>query len=120
MRRVPIALLLVALAAAGAAAPRQGESQPEKASTVECTFANPAFSGLCSVSENVSRKLSARAACTEILSCLNSSQCLKTYCNATTVRGGWTLLKAERRPNGPPVSPVPPPAGSPVPTPRNR
>ena len=100
--------LLAAAQAAGTAADRT-QAPPEETYTVECTFANPAYSGPCAVSDKVSQKLTPRAACTEILSCLNSAQCLKTYCNATTVRGGWSLVKAERRAGGGPAGPVPPP-----------
>lgn len=120
MQLILVALLLGTHAAVAGTAPEKAQSPPDETFTVECTFANPAYSGPCAVSEKVSQKLSPRAACTEILSCLNNPQCLKTYCNATTVRGGWTLLKAERRSAGPPTGPLPPPAASPAPTPSSR
>jgi hypothetical protein len=121
-RLAGFAVLLAALPAlgyrAGAAPPpaTKGEEQAEETYAVECTFANPGYAGPCTVSEKVSQKLSPRAACAEILACLNSAQCLRTYCNATTVRGGWTLLKAERRGGAAPPGPASPPA-SPAPTP---
>ena len=109
-----IALLLGTQAAAGPV-PDKAQAPPDETYTVECTFANPAYSGPCGVTEKVSQKLTPRAACTEILGCLNNTQCSKTYCNATTVRGGWSLLKAERRPDGAPSGPVPSPT---IPNPR--
>ena len=38
--------------------------------------------------------------CQEILGCLNSTGCSKTYCNATTLREGWRLEKVETPPAG--------------------
>jgi len=35
------------------------------------------------------------AACKPILDCLNNPQCVKTYCQATTIRQGWALKSAE-------------------------
>jgi hypothetical protein len=32
-----------------------------------------------------------RQACEVILSCLNDARCVKTYRQATSLRGGWTL-----------------------------
>mgnify|MGYP001025458084 CR=1 FL=1 len=98
-------------------APAKGETPPDETYTVECTFHNPAYMGPCTVQEKVSQKLSPRDACTGILSCLNDARCLKTYCNATTVRGGWTLVKAERQKAEVPSGPMNRPAASPAPTP---
>src|SRR6266566_6829500 len=33
--------------------------------------------------------------CAQVLSCLNDVRCIKTYCNATTIRTGWKLEKVE-------------------------
>jgi hypothetical protein len=38
-------------------------------------------------------------ACQVILNCLNSVDCLKTYCSATTVRQGWTPRIRQVRPD---------------------
>lgn len=38
------------------------------------------------------------AVCQDILGCLNSTGCSKTYCNATTLREGWRLEKVETSP----------------------
>jgi hypothetical protein len=83
---IPLALL-VALAAV--------PNPPGGTATVECTFSNPGYSGLCTASEKVSPKQSPRAACTAILSCLNDIRCTKTYCNASEVRSGWQLVSAK-------------------------
>ncbi|KAA0251810.1 hypothetical protein FBQ97_13140 [Acidobacteria bacterium ACD] len=95
MRRIACLLLAaLALVLPAAAAPQQGS--PEKETyTVECTFTNPSYPGPCAVSEVVPRSLTPEAACGRVLSCLNDARCVtKTYCNATTVRGGWKLVSA--------------------------
>jgi hypothetical protein len=95
--RLIIALVLVA-AAGGlslAESPPQSTPKPSETYTVECSFSNPGYSGYCGVSEKVSRSVSPGAACQNVLSCLNNSQCTKTYCNATTIRGGWKLESAK-------------------------
>lgn len=115
-----LALLFALPAASLAQAPAKGDTPPDETYTVECTFHNPAFAGPCTVSEKVSQKLSPRDACLGILSCLNDSRCIKTYCNATTVRGGWTLVKADRTKSEPPAGPMTRPAASPAPTPVKR
>ena len=89
---------LVAGAAIALAAPDPSPKASETY-TVECSYSNVAYSGRCFVSEAVPRRLSPPAACQRILSCLNNSQCTKTYCNATTVRGGWKLESAKRLPS---------------------
>ena len=97
-----LALLFFASVPSLAEPARSAEAPAEAAYTVECTFHNPAYSGPCTVTEEVDGKLAPKAACTQILGCLNDSRCLKTYCNATTVRGGWTLEKFARREPGAP------------------
>jgi hypothetical protein len=34
-------------------------------------------------------------ACRVILECLNDSRCVKTFCQNTTIRGGWSLVSAK-------------------------
>lgn len=69
---------------------------PGDARAVVCTFSNPAYAGHCTVSEDAPRSVSAQTACRSVLACLNSVRCVtKTYCNATTVRGGWKLVSAK-------------------------
>jgi len=36
-------------------------------------------------------------ACRVILGCLNNSQCVKTYCQSTTIRGGWSLVSPKEK-----------------------
>jgi hypothetical protein len=90
MRSVALALLLALSASLRGAA-----QAPEGTYTVECVFSNPAYSGRCTVSEETPKASPPRKACEAILACLNDSRCVtKTYCNATTVRGGWKLEEA--------------------------
>jgi hypothetical protein len=61
---------------------------------VSCVFTNPAFSGKCTENVKVVDESTAAAACAAILDCLNDVRCTKTYCSATTLRGGWKLDSA--------------------------
>src|SRR5512140_820447 len=99
MKRYFLAFL-VAIASVSVAAPSaQKMSQSADTYTVECTFTNPAYSGQCTVSEDMPRSLSVRASCNRILGCLNNNQCItKTYCNATSIRSGWKLVTAKAAP----------------------
>jgi hypothetical protein len=60
-----------------------------------CDFSNPGFSGHCFEHVTIGKPRDASAACGQILDCLNSSMCTKTYCSATTIRGGWKLESAK-------------------------
>jgi len=71
-------------------APQQ-TSSGTAARTVTCAFSNPAYSGWCRVTESVPAGSTSRKTCSSVLACLNNIQCIKTYCNATTIRGGWRL-----------------------------
>ena len=95
MKILALAFLVAGAAVAPAAPEQDSSAKASETYTVECSYSNPAYSGYCFVSEKVSRRLSPPAACQRILSCLNNSQCTKTYCNATTVRGGWKLESAK-------------------------
>jgi hypothetical protein len=76
-------------AAVGKAAAAAGTDQaPGKAS---CVFTHPAFSGKCTENVDVAENSSADAVCSVILDCLNDVRCTKTYCSATSLRGGWKL-----------------------------
>lgn len=94
-----VAIALVALTARAVLSAPEAQETPKASETytVECSFSNPAYSGYCRVSEKVPRKMSPAAACQSILSCLNNSQCIKTYCNATTIRGGWRVVSSKRQ-----------------------
>jgi hypothetical protein len=71
-----------------AAARTPDDSKPKR---VTCSFSNPAFSGYCRETADVPKDGTADAVCADILSCLNDTSCIKTYCQASTVRGGWKL-----------------------------
>jgi len=60
-----------------------------------CVLSNPAFSGSCTQTTPLSPGSTAATACASVLQCLNEVNCLKTYCNATTVRSGWKLESAK-------------------------
>jgi hypothetical protein len=62
---------------------------------VKCTFANPSYAGDCVEKTTRGEKQKPAAACQPILECLNNPRCVKTYCQSTTVRQGWTLKSAE-------------------------
>jgi hypothetical protein len=90
-----------------ALAPRSAAGQGEAAARAEqspgkasCVFTHPAFSGKCTENVDVAETSTAVDACSAILDCLNDVRCTKTYCSATTLRGGWKLesASAESRP----------------------
>ena len=90
---VAAASRLESVASHPAAAPlRQSAAPPIE---VTCTFANPSYAGDCVEKTTRAEKEKPAAACRLILDCLNNSRCVKNYCQATTVRQGWTLKKAE-------------------------
>ena len=66
--------------------------------TVTCSFSHPSYSGLCKQSETLAKDTTGKETCEGILSCLNDSRCIKTYCDATTIRGGWKLESVEVTP----------------------
>lgn len=61
------------------------------ADEVACTFSNPRYAGKCVEHVAPASDQTPVQACTMILDCLNNAHCVKTYCKATTVRGGWSL-----------------------------
>jgi hypothetical protein len=79
-------------AAAAAAAP---EPVAAPAAQATCVFTNPAYSGKCVETTSVQGGSTAQQSCEVILQCLNNVDCLKTYCQATTVRTGWKLESAK-------------------------
>ncbi len=58
---------------------------------VDCTFSNPRYAGKCVEQVTPSGRQTPVEACRVVLNCLNDPRCVKTYCQATTVRGGWSL-----------------------------
>lgn len=67
-------------------------------STVTCDFSNPGYSGWCRVTKQLRAGKRPRAFCSQVLTCLNDVRCIRTYCTATTIRGGWKLEKVESPP----------------------
>jgi hypothetical protein len=90
MRRIA-ALLLFLLASTGG---RSATPAPLPAAAT-CVFTNPAFAGKCVETVEVGKTGSPQQACGSILACLNDTRCLKTYCQATTIRSGWRLESAK-------------------------
>jgi hypothetical protein len=60
-----------------------------------CVFTHPAFAGKCTETAVIAEGSSAQQSCDSILKCLNDIACLKTYCQATTIRSGWKLESAK-------------------------
>ena len=67
---------------------------PPPSAQATCVFTNPAFAGKCVEKAEVGEGSSPAQACQSILQCLNDVGCLKTYCQATTIRSGWKLESA--------------------------
>jgi hypothetical protein len=70
---------------------RSAPAASARGRTVTCELSNPAYSGWCRVTEKLAKGAAAGNVCEGVLRCLNDVACTKTYCNATTVRGGWRL-----------------------------
>lgn len=85
------AVLLLLVATRGGAAPEN----PSPAGQATCVLSNPAYSGKCTQTTPMPAGSTPAQACQAVLDCLNNPQCLKTYCDATTVRGGWKLESAK-------------------------
>jgi hypothetical protein len=65
------------------------------ATRVTCAFSNPRYSGWCHVTEELPDASTPEGVCQNVLSCLNTVSCIKTYCNSTEIRSGWRLEKVE-------------------------
>jgi hypothetical protein len=87
------ALVVAAARVAPIAAP-QAAQKPEP---VACTFAHPQYAGNCVETVTPEEKQTPVQACRVVLSCLNNAQCVKTYCQSTTIRGGWTLVSPKEK-----------------------
>jgi len=92
MKRTLGLAAVLALLLSGSSASTEAGPPPPKAT---CVFTNPGFSGKCVENADVPQGSTAQQACEAILQCLNAVDCLKTYCGATTVRGGWKLESAK-------------------------
>ena len=86
-----IQIALPLLFALSLSAPGGPSAQPAETFTAECKLTNAAYSGSCTVTETAPKSDSPQTVCGRVLACLNDSRCTKTYCNSTTVRGGWKL-----------------------------
>jgi hypothetical protein len=93
MRRLVLAVLAASVLPAFSAAPDQ--DQPTPPPTATCTFVNASYSGKCVETTEVPNGSSPQRACESILRCLNDVGCVKTYCQATTIRSGWRLESAK-------------------------
>jgi hypothetical protein len=87
-----LAALVLVLASTTASSTSAGPPGPAAGPTrtVTCAFSHPSYSGWCRVSRTVPR-VGAQKYCSQVLGCLNDVACVATYCNATTIRGGWRL-----------------------------
>jgi hypothetical protein len=88
-------VLLAALLLPLGVGPGTASSREAPPTRAVCVFTNPAFAGKCTETADVPNGSSPARACDAILQCLNNVDCLKTYCQATTVRTGWRLESAK-------------------------
>jgi hypothetical protein len=91
-RAIGNVLVAAIVVVASLSSSRSAADTPRK---VTCSFSNPAYSGYCRETEDVPEGSTPEAVCNDILACLNNTACSKTYCDATTLRGGWKLEKVE-------------------------
>jgi hypothetical protein len=78
-------------AVAGLVLLAQAPREASAARRVTCAFSHPSYSGWCRVTEDLPAGTGSKTFCSQVLACLNDVRCLGTYCNATTIRGGWKL-----------------------------
>jgi hypothetical protein len=95
MRRMTGILAAVVLLLSAAPAHSPGGPPPPPPAKATCVFTNPGFAGKCVENTDVADGSSPTQACEAILRCLNDVDCLKTYCQATTIRSGWKLESAK-------------------------
>lgn len=93
MRRTlgTLAALALLWVAAPSRSPASAPPPPPSPPSATCVFTNPGFSGKCTEVADVPDGWTSAQACQVILQCLNDVDCLKTYCQATTIRSGWQL-----------------------------
>jgi hypothetical protein len=85
----------VSLLVSATPSPSPAGPPPPPSAQATCVFTNPAFAGKCVENADVGEGSSPTQACQSILQCLNDVDCLKTYCQATTIRSGWKLESAK-------------------------
>ena len=93
-RRVVLVVVLAVLmiVAGRSRSSARPESQTPQAT---CVLTNPGYSGKCTQTTPLTQGATPLQACQAVLSCMNNPDCLKTYCNATTIRSGWQLESAK-------------------------
>ena len=94
-RRIALALAVVFLLLVAHRGGTAAAQSSPPAAQATCVFSNPAYAGKCTETAPVASGGTAQQACQSILQCLNDVGCLKTYCQATTVRSGWKLESAK-------------------------
>jgi hypothetical protein len=87
--------LAITLAVLLSGSPAPSEAGPPSPPQATCTFTNPSYSGKCVANADIPQGSTAQKACEAVLQCLNNVGCNRTYCDATTIRGGWTLESAK-------------------------
>ena len=92
MKRILLSLLALILILEARSATSQSAAPATRAT---CVFSNPAYAGKCVQNPDIAKGSSPQQACESILACLNNNGCLKTYCDATTIRTGWKLVSAK-------------------------
>lgn len=90
-RALLAALVLLVVVSRGSSSARDKTPGP----MATCVLSNPAYSGVCTQTAPLGPGATAAKACQAVLDCLNNANCLRTYCNATTVRQGWKLESAK-------------------------
>ncbi len=89
------AFLATVLAPSPAAGQHETSVATRQASAkATCMFTHRAYSGKCTQTVDVDEGSTANDACAVVLDCLNDVRCTKTYCGATSLRGGWKLESA--------------------------
>ena len=95
MRRTLWMASALALLMQVAVPPAPSPAGPPPLPKATCVFTNPGFAGKCVENVDVAEGSSPAQACQSVLQCLNDVDCLKTYCQATTIRSGWKLESAK-------------------------
>ena len=94
IRQMMVALALACALAFTMAAPAASRQTTKPSIGVTCTFSNPYYAGDCVEKATRTAKEKPAVACRPILNCLNNPSCTR-YCQATAIRQGWKLKKAE-------------------------
>jgi hypothetical protein len=88
------AFLALAAWPGAVASPHHSKTQDGGSRAAICEFRNPSYAGVCTETPAIPEGQTAADACGAILACLNDARCVKTYCEATEIRHGWTLESA--------------------------